>query len=96
MLDDQIGDHSSVSDTTRFHDDARDALAAVDAFLERGDFGAAPELVAIAQVAKLGLAASAAGLGECREETPFASMYPLRENGVFRWCCTHSPPHCSP
>lgn len=43
------------------------------------------------------LAAQAATLGECRRETPYAPLQPVIEaDGSFRWCCTHSTPHCSP
>lgn len=35
-------------------------------------------------------------LGECRAEEPYKPLRPIiDENGIFRWCCTHTPPHCS-
>jgi hypothetical protein len=54
------------------------------------------ELFAVAQAAKLALEAAAAGLGECRQATPYAALYPLIDgNGDFKWCCTHETTHCS-
>lgn len=41
-------------------------------------------------------AMSATMLGECRVETPFKPLRPvIDEDGNFKWCCTHTPPHCS-
>lgn len=40
-------------------------------------------------------AMSARLLGECRVEKPYKPLRPIiDENGNFRWCCTHSTPHC--
>lgn len=96
MLDDEVADHFSIGDMRQFNAAATEALSAIGSIVERGTLEAAPELTAIAQGVRLALAASAAGLGECREETPYTALYPIRENGVLRWCCTHRPPHCSP
>jgi hypothetical protein len=52
--------------------------------------------VVVARAAYLALTASAAALGECRREMPYAPLYPLIDSdGEFKWCCTHSPRHCT-
>ena len=57
--------------------------------------GSSPDLL-VARAAYLALTASAAALGECRRETPYAPLYPLIDaDGEFKWCCTHDPSHCS-
>lgn len=36
-------------------------------------------------------------VGECRVALPYASMQMVRhEDGSTEWCCSHTPPHCSP
>ncbi|MEL6645790.1 MAG: hypothetical protein AAFQ79_17800 [Pseudomonadota bacterium] len=49
------------------------------------------------EAARLMLSAmSATMLGECRAEEPFKPLRPIiDEHGKFKWCCTHTPPHCS-
>jgi len=40
--------------------------------------------------------ASVLGLtGECRKEEPFTSLQLVLDGQGLRWCCTHSPTHCS-
>jgi hypothetical protein len=40
--------------------------------------------------------ASVLGLtGECREAEPFTSLQLVLDGQGLRWCCTHSPTHCS-
>jgi hypothetical protein len=58
---------------------------------ERGD-----ALPVLAHGVRIALAAAATALGECRLDVPYAPMQPINDNQGFRWCCTHSPPHCSP
>ena len=86
-----------------FQHDVRDcALGALDTVLQHGSDATTlgysnatqANLTVVAQATRLALAAAVAGLGECRETTPYAPLYPLRENGEFKWCCTHQPPHC--
>jgi hypothetical protein len=34
-------------------------------------------------------------LGECRQDTPYSAMRPVRtETGELKWCCNHDPEHC--
>jgi hypothetical protein len=51
--------------------------------------------VLLARGVRLALTAAASALGECRLQVPYAPMQPVNDNQGFRWCCTHSPPHCS-
>jgi hypothetical protein len=49
----------------------------------------------VAKALRATLLAVAEGMGECREELPYAPMHPVRtSDGKFRWCCTHDPEHC--
>ena len=86
----------SVEDVGAFQDESRQTADELDAILKRGDIEGTVGLGVVARAAHLALAASAAGLGECREATPYASLYPLIDHsGKFMWCCTHDPSHCS-
>ena len=41
-------------------------------------------------------AMSSTVMGECRREHPYKPLRPIiDEDGKFKWCCTHTPPHCS-
>ena len=34
--------------------------------------------------------------GECRQAVPYSPMQPVLDaGGVLRWCCNHTPEHCS-
>ena len=94
---------------TGLTDDMRALTARIDALLrERGVDPGRPaigsaraddtEMLALAlHASRLMLAMSESTLlGECRREKPFKPLRPIiDENGTFKWCCTHSPPHCS-
>jgi hypothetical protein len=42
------------------------------------------------------LVALSASIGECRLSNPYSPLHPVIEaDGSFRWCCNHSPQHCS-
>jgi hypothetical protein len=88
-----------IDDVRRFQEEARAALASLDELDsdEMRSYGAPPsgDLAVVGRAARLALVAAASGLGECREDTPYAPLYPLIENGTFKWCCTHDPSHCS-
>jgi DNA-binding phage protein len=92
-----VTERLSVGDVRAFQDESEKTVKSLDAILEQGDIeGVTGDLAVVARAAHLALAASAAGLGECREKTPYASLYPLiDQNGQFKWCCTHEPSHCS-
>jgi hypothetical protein len=49
----------------------------------------------LAQSLRLVLAATSSGIGECRLVLPYSPMRPVNDTTGFRWCCNHSPQHCS-
>jgi hypothetical protein len=94
-----VSERLSIDDVPGFQ---REAHAAVDGLVsltdqERTRADGISNLDVVARAAPLALTASAASLGECRCEEPYASIYPLIDSdGVFKWCCTHNPSHSSP
>jgi hypothetical protein len=86
-------ERDAIRDLWKFEEQKNEAIASLDALINDPSEDAS-ELAVVAQAAKLALEASASGLGECREKTPYAPLYPLiDEDGTFKWCCTHEPSH---
>lgn len=74
----------------------REALEALEERIGVGPDN--PELLATRAMLRFTLSAaeSGGGIGECRRDEPYAPLRPVMEpDGTFKWCCTHSPEHCS-
>jgi hypothetical protein len=67
----------SVEDVGAFQDESQQTADELDAVLKRGDIEGIAGLAVVARAAHLALAASAAGLGECREENSLRLAVPL-------------------
>jgi hypothetical protein len=92
-----MADRVAIPDMRAFQEEVHHALKRLTAVAAEEQTDVVPsEARMVARVADLALVASAAGLGECRQATPFAALYPLIDSsGTFMWCCTHEPAHCS-
>jgi hypothetical protein len=74
------------------------AIWQVDHLSERGSGQAdAAELMgAMVRAVKALLVAWSASIGECRRAQPYSPLHPVIDaDGAFRWCCNHTPQHCS-
>lgn len=86
----------AIRDMWAFEEQKQEAVDALNAMLAGDSEAVSSDVAVVARAAKLALEAAASGLGECRETTPYAALYPLiDENGKFKWCCTHDSEHCS-
>jgi hypothetical protein len=35
-------------------------------------------------------------IGECQKETPYSTLQPIyTSDGALKWCCGHTPQHCT-
>lgn len=83
-------------DVEAFNQEAQQTAERLYSLVEGRGFEEASTEDVVARAAYLALTASAAALGECRREIPYAPLYPLIDSdGEFKWCCTHSPSHCT-
>ncbi len=75
-------------------DEISSAIWQVDHIAERSG---GPDLTsALVKAVRALLVALSASIGECRLSNPYSPLHPvIDDEGSFRWCCNHSPQHCS-
>jgi hypothetical protein len=75
-------------------DEISSAIWQVDHLAER--FEGADLTVALVRAVRALLVALSASIGECQLSQPYSPLHPVIDaDGSFRWCCNHSPQHCS-
>ena len=75
-------------------DEISSAIWQVDQVAERG--GGSDLTTALVQAVRALLVALSGSIGECRQSNPYSPLHPVIDvDGSFRWCCNHSPQHCS-
>jgi hypothetical protein len=75
-------------------DEIASAIWQVDHIIERG--GGSDLTTALVTSVRALLVALSASIGECQLGNPFSPLHPMIDSdGSFRWCCNHSPQHCS-
>ncbi len=75
-------------------DEIASAIWQVDHIIERG--GGSDLTSSLVKSVRALLVALSASIGECRLSDPYSPLHPVIDgDGSFRWCCNHSPQHCS-
>jgi hypothetical protein len=75
-------------------DEIAAALWQVDHIAERS--GGSDVSNALIKAVRALLVALSASVGECRLSNPYSPLHPvIGYDGSFKWCCNHSPQHCT-